>query len=259
MPLSLTQIVQAPPATAQPDYGGPAFRPGIRVLIQGLTSSAGLSLNGQIGVVEAWDVSVGRHHVRIDGRPVPVRVLPENLEQVDTRTNHSPSRAGFGTSPSYPNGSRVQVHGLTTVLGMQLNGLCGIIEGWDEPAGRHIVRIDGRPEPVRILIENLDLSAGASAQPVVGVVETQQQPEQQLRETRPGTANAQAIPRITQDISSLTPSARPGSAAARPPPRCSSQLDEERPGSPEASEQRPATAAAGPADGKRKKKKKNIF
>ena len=48
------------------------------VLIDGLTSAAGISLNGSLATVIGWDQELGRQLVQLPGRD-PVRILLQNL------------------------------------------------------------------------------------------------------------------------------------------------------------------------------------
>eukprot|EP01079_Euglenida_sp_SAG-EU17-18_P004552 gene4552-825_t len=86
------------------------------VLIDGLTSAAGISLNGSLATVIGWDQELGRHSVQLPGRD-PVRVLLQNLllpptedhaveeeeneEEDGDEEEHTDTKQG-GTAPDVP-------------------------------------------------------------------------------------------------------------------------------------------------------------
>merc|ERR1712039_693373 len=98
---------------------------GTTVTIYGLTQAA--EHNGKVGMVAAWEESIGRYHVEVEGCSGVLSLRPRNLIQ----------------------NCRIEIAGLEAKP--ELNGRHGQIFGFDEARGRYLVAALEGPTPQQAL------------------------------------------------------------------------------------------------------------
>jgi len=135
-----------------------AIRPGSSVTVCGLPARP--DLNGESGIVEAWDGGEERWKVRMASGSGKL-LKPENLELSGKATVPSePAPSKDGSAMGLIVGSRVRVHGL--IARPDLNGLHGTLVDFDEEEGRWRVRFDDGAGKL-LWPANLEISASAQS------------------------------------------------------------------------------------------------
>lgn len=138
------------PAPASPEPL-PALCPGHRVRISGLQAQP--TLNGQEGVLVEFDDALGRWKVAMEdgsGKALKPQHLQLVMDEQDPATLEGPAQA----APQDLVGRRVQICGLRARS--DLNGLRGVVDGWDEMHQRWQVRMDDETGKL-LKSENLDV------------------------------------------------------------------------------------------------------
>eukprot|EP00933_Yihiella_yeosuensis_P006966 TRINITY_DN111823_c0_g1_i1.p1 TRINITY_DN111823_c0_g1~~TRINITY_DN111823_c0_g1_i1.p1 ORF type:complete len:264 (+),score=59.89 TRINITY_DN111823_c0_g1_i1:59-850(+) len=137
------------------------FKPGQRVEVFGLESESGRKVNGKSGLVIKYLPEKGRFQVEL-GLENPMSLKPENLREVSatpTPTPTAPTQLGpkNGSAPSastegeaavewppslpFKLGNCVEVFGLDSETGKEINGEKGIVTGYDKTKDRVQVRV----------------------------------------------------------------------------------------------------------------------
>jgi len=153
------------------------FEIGDNVRVRGLVSAAGRGLNGCVGFIVRPDTLARRYGVKFENQDEVKAIRAENLgltvlpSALQTATNSELLLLNFDKNASRGRqsfeeplvGDRVQIHGLTSELGLLLNDRIGSIISFDPCTCRYGVNVRGEDKPKSILAENLLLRAMKSS------------------------------------------------------------------------------------------------
>lgn len=152
-PSSEAAAAAAVPSPAPPSGGADAgvsqqeIGPGTRVRLFGLKSAA--DLNGQTGVVRGFDEKSGRFVVALS-HGKPRRLTRAHLEVLSLGEQDAEGH--------WVRGTHVEIVGLHSAK--SLNGLVGVVGGFDVHSGRYVVKVPDMDKPKKITAEHLRVVAG---------------------------------------------------------------------------------------------------